>query len=68
MSTKIYLLGICCYGNCIQLVNMAATPELDDPLLDLIGQSLFDVIEEKNRTLNKVCDCTCDAKPDGVIL
>ena len=47
---------------------MAATPDLDDPLLDLIGQSLFDVIEEKNRTLNKVSDYTCDAKVGGVIL
>ena len=36
---------------------MAASPELDDPIFDLIGQSLLEVIEEKNRTLNKVCDC-----------
>ena len=47
---------------------MAATPDLDDPLLDLIGQSLFDVIEEKNRTLNKVSDYTYDAQLFGVIV
>ena len=54
-------------------VNMAvpgsASPDLEvyDPVLELIGQSLFEVIEEKNRTLNKVCGCMADAKPNSVI-